>query len=383
MFPGELFTLFMISVPFIMKQILLQLILTFQHFCLFIRQDLIRLLHLFIVNTIIISILGRMAFPVFKTQPAELVVAELAGHVHAATVFFDVAAAFGAWLCVGLDPGQVFRIADFFFEPEHDEVAAGWQVVFLAASKAKRVAALTLNNVSYRVIAALNHQIAILGRTPLDILVIICELPTVPLQILHKVINNFAFNNLLLPLQQSNPDRVRYDDITPHLLALHEHAFYTFRDHFLFQILSPAYFAKLVLAGQAQFGAFYRVELTLADLTRVFIVLSERSYRSLSIILDTYNLLQLFLFLEPFALKFRLVPFKISQNRNHLIIIVETKQILSDRQLLRNLPCQNLIHSINHDLALVITHAFRELERVNRSLSTIDHLCIAPIVILF
>ena len=89
-----------------------------------------------------------MTIVIFETDPAELVTALAAGHVHAALVLLDRSFALWAVFGVQLDPGgQVVRAVHAVL-PLLEEAAVDWRVGFVAALETELGFALSALNVT-------------------------------------------------------------------------------------------------------------------------------------------------------------------------------------------------------------------------------------------
>ena len=143
---GEFSRLFVICVSFILEHVPLQL-----HFGLFsllflLRKFFIFFLHLFELVTFVVATRGRpMIFPIFQTNPAELVFANLTDHMVAPLILFDGSDTFGAVFRVCRDPNHIFRFGRIFDVPLFCDLTRARFVRKSSASKAKRGSTLARN----------------------------------------------------------------------------------------------------------------------------------------------------------------------------------------------------------------------------------------------
>ena len=196
-----------------------------------------------------------MLFPVSEAQPAEIVFAFSAGHVHAALVFLNVGVALRAWLAVGLDPGEIFRIRFFFFAPQLNLLAGSGLVLLFPAFEAKAVTTFALNNIFFSKVVLLDDELAVLGRTPLYRPVVVCELFAVPLQVLRFEIKFRNFTFIICDVLQTlrkmfQKERVRHHDIASLLNTFGKDASCSLRPDLFLQIFRPTHGTELMPARE-------------------------------------------------------------------------------------------------------------------------------------
>jgi hypothetical protein len=129
-----------------------------------------------------------MLCPIGEAQPAKMVQTLLAGHMHTTLVLFYQALAFGTRLGICLHPYDILAIIALLFYPDTHHRTSRWQMVLVFTSKAVGVSTLAVHCVFYCINCFFGQIIAAFVRTPLDILVVVGHLPTMPTQILFSIV---------------------------------------------------------------------------------------------------------------------------------------------------------------------------------------------------
>ena len=182
-----------------------------------------------------------MLAPLTETEPAELVLTLLASHMHTSLVLLDETLALWTRLGIGLDPSQVLAITLLFF-PYFNHGTSCWQVVLIFTRKAERVPAFAVHDIFERVNSFFCHVVAAFLRAPLDVLVLIGHLLTMPVQIFLLV------DNIMLEVLQEKA--VRHYNVAPQLRTFCENTAWTIRGHFVNQKMFPTHFVELMAATQ-------------------------------------------------------------------------------------------------------------------------------------
>lgn len=266
----------MIIVSLIVKNVSLKLIFAVFNDSLFVLKIFVGLFHFFInLACIVASGFGSVKLPFGQTQPAKIMIAFSTSHVHAPLVFFNVGVALWTGFTIGLDPSQIFRIILFFFNPELNKTALSGQMILLATFEAKSVAAPAFHNVVVAVFAFFDDVVASFLRTPLDILVVICKLFTVPGQVLliviHLIIRVWSVNQIFRKIWVWN------HNITPELWARSKHTLCTKILYFDFKVIFPTDAAKLVAATELVSSHVFIIfiEFHVHNITHILVIFFE------------------------------------------------------------------------------------------------------------
>ena len=111
-----------------------------------------------------------MLFVVSEAEPAELILALAAGHVHAALVLLNWALALWAWLCIELDPiTRVILITINLVFPLLQQVTADRHMGLLDTAEAEGVTTVALN-VDGEGLLLLDYLVAVSAWAPLPFL---------------------------------------------------------------------------------------------------------------------------------------------------------------------------------------------------------------------
>lgn len=196
-----------------------------------------------------------MLLPVPEAQPAEIVLAFSACHVHAALIFLDVGVALRARLAVGLDPGQVFSIGFFFFAPQLNLLAGSRLMLFFRTFETKAVTAFTLNNIFLSKVILFHDVIARLGGTPPRFPVAVSKLFAVPSAILGFEIDLLYFTFIICDVLQTfrkklQKERVRHHDIASLLNTFGKDACCSLLADLFLEILPPTEGTELMSAEE-------------------------------------------------------------------------------------------------------------------------------------
>ena len=125
----------------------------------------------FIAFPMILMILN----PISHTDPTELVLARLAPHIVAATIFLDCLSALGTLLGVGKNPCSILWFSILFYSPLVLQVADAWLVNFIPTLKTGYLATEASATLVLRIVLNLKTVLASFTTAPSDQSIVIGE----------------------------------------------------------------------------------------------------------------------------------------------------------------------------------------------------------------
>ena len=112
-----------------------------------------------------------MLTPLGEAQPTKVGTTLLTLHVIAPLVFLYVGATFRTGFAIGLNPTNILRVRLLLLLPFINLSAISWLMSFVLALYAESIATSASDRIIVESITQINQQIAILLRTPLDLLI--------------------------------------------------------------------------------------------------------------------------------------------------------------------------------------------------------------------
>mmetsp|Transcript_40336 Transcript_40336/g.61549 ORF Transcript_40336/g.61549 Transcript_40336/m.61549 type:complete len:337 (+) Transcript_40336:455-1465(+) len=329
----------MVGVAFVVELVLEQFILALFDDVLLALEVLVLLLLLVEdVARVVSAGRGPVLRPLDLAQPAEVVLALLAGHVVAALVLLDARRALRAGLGVRSQPSHVLSVAGLLEKPLLLEEAGRWLVLFLVALEAEGESAAALDEVLDFKLGDVDHLVALFVWTPVELPVEVSELLDVPPLVLLQ--------SALVRVDILLEERVGHLHVALQLGAGSEHASWTIALNLALQEMAPASHAELVLALQRKSLQFWLVlfESAEANAAHPAVVLSPSGVNvfvlllQLDIEFDPHLAHHDFrLAVEPAFLDLLLVPVELTQDSYDIVLMFEVQDIVQFCSELRNL----------------------------------------------
>ena len=136
----------------------------------------------------------RMSKPSLKTNPAKFMLAISASHVLTPLIFFNIYLTFWTRFTIKLNVINIGGIFLFFITPVFKLFTWCWKMSFFITCKTETISTFTVDVGVGTEIGPLDQFVAELVGTPLNISVSVCEITTVPVEVLFFKIDSI-FND--------------------------------------------------------------------------------------------------------------------------------------------------------------------------------------------